>query len=226
MKKKENVFVSLIANIVAPVLIMTKLSGEDLLGPVLSLIIALAFPVTYAIYDFITRKNFNIISLLGFVSILLTGVFGLLDLSPMWIAVKEASVPLIIGIFVITTAKSEKNLVSKLLFNEELMDMTLVREKLTEKNKTEEFNSIVINASKWVALSFFISALLNFALARIILKSQPGTTEYIEELGKMNGLSFPVIAIPCTIILVIVMFYVFKQIKELTGLSLENIMKA
>jgi len=223
--KKENIFVSLIFNIVAPVLIMTKLNGVDMLGPVYSLIVALLFPLVYAIYDFILRKNVNLISILGFASVLLTGVFGLFELPPMWIAVKEASVPLIIGIVVLFSVKSEKNLVKKLLFNEDLMDFKKVEDALIQNGKKDELNVVIINASNWVAISFFVSAILNYVLAKIILVSQPGTEEYISELGKMQGLSFPVIAVPCSIILVLVMLYVFKKIKSLTGYGLEDIMK-
>jgi hypothetical protein len=215
--------VSLLFNIVAPVLIMTKLSGDAYLGPIYSLVIALLFPVTYAVYDFINRKNVNIISILGFTSILLTGVFGLFELSPLWIAVKEASVPLIIGVIVLATVKTEKNLVTKILFNEDVMDLSKVHESLREQNKSDEFQAIVIKSSYWVAVSFFLSSTLNFILARIVLQSEPGTSAYVEELGRMNALSFPVIALPSTLILGFVLFNVFKHIKRLTGYSLEDI---
>jgi hypothetical protein len=36
--------------------------------------------------------------MLGFVSVLLTGGIGLLQLDPKWIAVKEAAVPAVIGL--------------------------------------------------------------------------------------------------------------------------------
>ena len=39
-----------------------------------------------------------------------------------------------------------------------------------------------------MAFSFLVSAILNFGLARYIVKSQPGTEEFAAELGKMTGL--------------------------------------
>ena len=56
---------------------MAQLSKETRLGPVWGLIVALAFPVSYGIYDFIARKKTNLFSVLGFVGILLSGVLGL-----------------------------------------------------------------------------------------------------------------------------------------------------
>ena len=72
---------------------------------------------------------------------------------------------------------------------------------------------------------FLLSSILNFTLARIILQSQPGTEAYTEEIGKLTGLSFPIIAVPCTIILVVVMFHIFKQTTKLTDIPLEEMLK-
>ena len=77
--KKENLLVNLICNVALPALLMAQLSKETRLGPVWGLIVALAFPVSYGIYDFIARKKTNLFSVLGFVGILLSGVLGLLN---------------------------------------------------------------------------------------------------------------------------------------------------
>ena len=50
----------------------------------------------------------------------------------------------------------------------------------------------------WV---FFLSSLLNYLLAVIILTAEPGTVAFNEQLGKMTALSFPVIALPATAVL-------------------------
>lgn len=205
---------------------MSGSEGKIALGPQLSLILAVTFPFVYGIYHFIKQKKVNFISVLGLVSVLLTGIMGLFkNISPMWFAIKEASVPAIIGIIVIISIRLKGNIVKKLLFNEDIMDLDLINQKLNESNTIEIFEIHIKKASYWVAFSFVISSILNFTLARIILTGTPGTSEYVEQIGKMNGLSFPVIALPCTLILVVVLLYVFKKIKELTGLQLEEIMK-
>lgn len=223
--KKENLLINLLFNIAIPVIIMTKFSKDIYLGPLWGLIIALLFPVAYALYDFIQRKNLNVISMLGFISILLTGVIGLFELNAFWIAIKEALVPLIIAVFILATKNSEKSLVPKLLLNDEMFNTELLYSTLHEKNKMQEFSHSMNTSSLYVAASFLLSSTLNFSLARIILQSPPGSSEYIEELGKMQALSFPVIALPCTIILVAVLLLLFKRIKTLTGLQFEELMK-
>lgn len=204
---------------------MNGTQGTFALGPKYSLIIALLFPLGYGIADFIRAKKVNFISILGFVSVLLTGTFGLLELNPLMLAIKEASVPLIIAIFVFISIKLDRNVVSTLFFNEDVIDMTKVYTVLDERNKRSEFDTMFKNASYWVVVSFLLSSVLNFTLARIILQSQPGTEAYTAEIGKLTGLSFPVIAVPCTIILVVVMFYIFKQITKMTDIPLEEMLK-
>ena len=58
----------------------------------------------------------------------------------------------------------------------------------------------------------------------MILVSEPGTEAFNAELGKMSALSFPVIAVPATIVMMIALFYLFKQIKKLTQLNFEDIL--
>lgn len=80
--KKESFFANLLMNIVIPTLILTKLSGEEHLGPTWGLIVALAFPIGYGVRDFAVNKKLNVFSALGVVSVLLTGGLSLLKLPP------------------------------------------------------------------------------------------------------------------------------------------------
>lgn len=227
-KKKENSLVSILFNIVIPVIVMTKMNGTEgsfALGPKVSLAVAVSFPLIYGIVHFVRSRQVNFISVLGFVSVLLTGVFGLMELSPVVMAIKEASVPLIIAVVVFVSIKLDKNVVYSLFFNEDIVDVDRIYSALDERNSREEFDKMFRSSSYWVVVSFLLSSILNFTLARIILQSQPGTEAYTEEIGKLTGLSFPIIAVPCTIILVVVMFHIFKQATKLTDIPLEEMLK-
>ena len=67
--------------------------------------------------------------------------------------------------------------------------------------------------------------MLNYILAVSIITSQPGTVEFNEQLGTMTALSFPVIAIPAMLVLLGALFYLFRGIKKLTGLQMEEIIQ-
>ena len=60
--EKENAFLNFLLNLIIPVIILTKFSGNDYLGPLDGLIVALMFPIGYGTYDFVKRKNINFFS--------------------------------------------------------------------------------------------------------------------------------------------------------------------
>jgi len=209
-------------NIVIPVLILSKLSGENNLGPSLAIVVALAFPIIYGLWDLRQSGKINPFSVLGVVSVFLTGGISLLQLDPQYIAIKEAAIPAAIGIAVLITQKTRFPLVKTLILNAQLVKVDALYEALAREGKTALFERRLAQASLIVAGSFFVSSVLNYVLAKIILVSPPGTTEFSEELGRMTALSYPVIAIPSMIILLLAIWFVFSQIKRLTGAGLEN----
>ena len=78
-KPANNTLLEIIYNIALPSIILMKLSGDDYLGSMYALVLALLFPLGYGLYDFIKNKSMNFISLLGFLSTLLTGGIGLFE---------------------------------------------------------------------------------------------------------------------------------------------------
>ena len=51
------------------------------------------------------------------------------------------------------------------------------------------------------------------------MTSPAGTESFNQELSRMMVLSYPVIALPCTVIMVVVLFYVIRSLRKLTGLG-------
>ncbi len=222
-QKKESPLLNLIVNILIPTLILMKLSKEAYLGPFWGLVVALMFPIGYGLYDFIIRRKVNFFSILGFASILLTGIIGLLALDPFWIAVKEATVPLLIGLAVIVSLRTRYPLVKKLVYNDQLLNIANIEAKLAEKGNETRFEKRLVKASYWIAASFLVSAVLNYGLARYLIVSMPGTSEFNEELGQMQALSLPVIAVPSTLMLMGVLWWLVKSIQTLTDLPFEEV---
>jgi len=112
-----------------------------------------------------------------------------------------------------------------LLFNKKIIDVPKVESALEENNNQTAFNKLLLRCTYLLSFSFLLSAVLNFALARIIIQSDTGTEAFTQELGKMTALSFPVIALPCTIIMFIALWMLFAGIKKLTGLTLESVLQ-
>ncbi|ABG39743.1 conserved hypothetical protein [Paraglaciecola sp. T6c] len=221
-KKQNGFFGNLAFNIIIPVVIMSNLSSDEYLGPAWSIVAALIFPIGYGLWDLKESGKVNAFSILGIVSVILTGGISLLELPADYIAIKEAAIPAVIGIAVLITQRTTKPLLKVLVLNEQIVNWDSLSRALEAKGTTNDFEGKMAISSYIVAGSFFLSSVLNYVLAKVILVSPPGTTEYTEELGRMTALSYPVIVIPSMIMLMGALWYLFAQIKKLTGEDLEN----
>ncbi|HAW91640.1 MAG: MFS transporter [Rheinheimera sp.] len=212
----------MIFNIVLPAVILSRFSSEETLGPVWGVVVALAFPLLFGLWELLQSGKVNFYSILGIISVLLTGGISLLQLDPSYIAVKEAMIPAIIGIIVLISQYTPYPLVKKLLINPDLLDTDKLYQALAARQNRELFEQRVARAGYIVASAFFVSAVLNYVLAKAIVVSQPGTTAYAEELGRMTWLSYPVIMLPVMVMLMGAIIYMFSQIGKLTRQSLED----
>lgn len=223
--RRENLLVNLLFNIVAPTLILTKFSSHAYLGPTYGVVVALLFPLGYGTRDFIIRRKINFFSALGVLSVCLTGGISLLGLDPRYLAIKEAAVPGLLGLVTLGSLKTRYPLVKTLLYNDAILHTEKIDHALTATDSHRAFERRLTGASWIIAGSFFLSSALNFLLATYLVTSQPGSTEYNEQLGHMTALSFPVIALPAMLVMVCAMIYLFKGITGLTGMTLEQLIR-
>lgn len=220
---RESVLLSLALNILIPSIILFKLSAESRLGPVWALVLALLFPITYGVVDLVRRGKVNWISILGLVSLLLTGVIGLVELDARWLAIKEASVPLLIGLAGLISIRTHRPLVKLMVYNEKVIKIDKVNQALSKHNMTRSFDRLLTQATLMLSGSFFLSAILNYMLARIIVVSAAGTPEFNAELGRMMMLSYPVIVGPSMIVMMLTLWFLLSGIKRMTQLELDDI---
>ncbi len=228
--RPENMWLNLGLNIIVPSLILMK--GSRWLGaisdvhlqPAFFLSLALLFPVSYGLFDFHKRKKYNFFSILGFISILITGGVGLFKLDKDWIAVKEAAVPALFGLAVMATLKTRKPLVRLFLYNDQIFDVHKIEAELNRRATGEKFNQLLVFSTLLLAFSFLLSAMLNYGLASFFIQSESGTEAFNREIGKMTFWSYPVIVVPSMAVLLFALYRLIKGINQLTGLDLEEIL--
>lgn len=223
--KKENLFLNLACNLAVPTFVLMKLSGENRLGPQWGMIVALIFPLGYGIYDLVQRKKTNLFSIIGIASVLLTGGLNQVKAGPMAFAIKEAAVPTIFGAAVLISMRTKRPLVREMLWNDQVIDTARVDAVLTERGARADLDRLLARASYGMACSFLLSAVLNFGLARYLLKSPAGTPEFNAELGRMTGLSWPVIVLPTMVVTMFVFWRLMSGLTQLTGLELDEIFR-
>jgi len=157
---------------------------------------------------------------------LITGGFALLQLDVLWFAVKEAAVPAVIGLVVLTSMGTRTPLLKEMLYNPQVIDVERVDVALAERNSRAEFEQLLRGSSFLLAGSFFLSAVLNYGLARYLLKSPAGSEAFNAELARMNMLSWPVIALPSAAMSMYALWRLLGGLKRITGLELEQLMHA
>lgn len=202
---------------------MTRFAGEDKLGAMNALLIALAFPFTYGVYEMVRTRKVGWVPVLGLVSIAISGGIGFLKLPAEWIAVKEAMIPAILALAILVSAWIGRPLAR--LFLDAIIDKDRIYPLLEERGKMDDYERRTSVATWLLAGTFVLSATLNFILAKIVVTADGGTQQYTEQIGRMTALSFPVITIPVFITLTGTIFYIMSTLSKLTGLEMDEVLK-
>lgn len=227
-------FLNLGFNILLPILILNKGSKwfsahlepyfENVAIPIL--LMALTFPIAYFVYDYFKRQKYNFLSILGLVSVLLTGGIGILNIPTEWFAVKEAAIPALIGIAVVVSLKTPYPLIRTLLYSPEIMDVDKVQAALEQNDSVAAFEKLLEKCTWMLAGSFLLSALLNFFMARWIVVSPSGSDAFNAEVAKMMAWSWPVIVVPSLVIMSVTLWMLLSGIHRSTGLKFEEVIRA
>ena len=223
---KPNPLLEIAITIVVPAIILMKLSGPDSLGPLRALLLGLAFPLGWGLWDGWRRRKLSWMAVLGVVSTLLTGGIGLLALDAKWLAVKEAAVPALIGLVILASVWTGNPLIRMLVFNASLFDVEKVNQALITKGNTAPFHLRLRQGTVLLAATFFFSAVANFLLTRWVVTSPAGTEAFNQELGRLTLLSYPVIAIPSMLMMMGLLYWLARQAKALTGLDMGDMLHA
>ncbi len=187
MTHKPRPLIDVLVSIVIPSVILMKFSDQEQLGASGALIVALAFPILWGLYELIRFNIKNYIALLGLISVLLTGSIGLLQLDTQWLAVKEAAIPAVIGIAVLVSAKLGYPLIKTLLYNPKVLDTERISQILRDRGNDQAFEARLLNATYMLSGTFFFSAVMNYLLATWIVNSPAGSTAFNEEVIAIIG---------------------------------------
>ena len=241
---KENPLHNFLINVIIPVVALSALSKEGArpwhIGPVWGMAIAILFPLGYGIWFYLRTRQANAFSIIGLGSVLLTGGITLLSWRPdgtihpkaaLMFALKEASIPFVLGLCVILSHRTRSPLVRVLLFNPDIFDVARIERVIAEKGKRAEFDGLLWKAALAFGGSFLISTALNFFLGMYFLGSvdttAPGAREaYNAAVGKQTFWGFIVIGLPVMIMLMATLHRMLKRLGELTGLDRDSLLVA
>jgi intracellular septation protein A len=223
---RENLWANLICNLALPSLLMTKGPGWLGLSPVAALLVALAFPLGYGVYDLLRRRTWNIFSIIGLAALLLTGGIGLFKLPTAWVALKDAALPLGLGVIVVASLRSKQPLVQTLLLNPTVIDVARVEAALAGRQTQAAFRGQLRRATWLVAVSCVVHGALNYVLVRHLVHAPAGSPEFTAEMGRLTLWMWPLAIVPSSAILLAAVFYLLHGLTHLTGLKFEEMFHA
>lgn len=215
----------LLLTIILPSVVLESLSKPERLGPAWALVVALLIPLGFAIYCFSQKRGLNFFSVLGLIAIIVTGGLGLLNLNPVWFAVKEAAFPVFLGMAFPLSLYWGKPLVNELLLNPQVINHPLLNQSLNSPEKQTAFKGLLWQASWALAGTMMLSAVANAALVLYYLNGTvPGTEAYTQAIGRQNWVGFIVIGVPMVGVTMGLLFWLLGRLQKITGLDKEDLM--
>lgn len=225
-------------NVLIPIVALSFL-GKDgdkfwHVGPVYGMLIAVSLPVIYGIHHLIKTKKPNFFSILGVVSILLTGGIAIMayrdngtvdEQAPLWFALKEAAIPFVFGITILISHWTKTPLVRVFLYNPDFFNIPVIEKRVEEKQNTAGYKKLLFSGTLLLAGSFFLSMIMNYFLAMYFLNGNTGSQEdFNDGVAKLTGWGFAVIGVPMLVILMITMWRFVSGLRNLTGMDNEEIL--
>ena len=127
-----------------------------------------------------------------------------------------------VSLFILSIYK--KKYFNNIFLNELLFDRDKINNYITHSLKNE-FDKILKRTGYYFISGFFISSVIQFILASIIVVSNPGDPSFNEEVSTMTWVSYIAVLIPTMIILTKGFLGLISGIERLTGLSKEEFLK-
>lgn len=226
--KPTNPLYDLLLTVLLPSMTLEWLSKAEWLGdraPVWALVIASLIPLGYGIYCWVAKTGLNFFSVFGLIAIILTGGLGLMKLDTVWFALKEASVPVVLGLCFPLSFLWKKPLIEALFMQPQLLNVKLIRQRVAQEPAAGGFRQILWRASLGMGAMMLVSAVMNFALAWWLLDGkQPQTPEHNSALSKLNWAGMLVIGVPMMGAMLVVMTRFLRGLERLTGLERADLM--
>jgi len=246
-------FSAILINIILPVLILSycsegdadplKISGAERfwhIGPWAALAVALGLPLGHGLYGLCKKTKFSLLSILGIVAVLSTGLVSIYVVgpqgqihphTPLLYGIKEGLIPLVIAACIWILKDKPGCLFRTLIYNDNLFDIRTIEQHLTSEQQQHHYRALLRQGVNFLIITMLCSSLLNVLLSWLILRpvmNLPLAEQqlaYNMALGKIMWIGFLVIGIPSLLCLLYVLRVLLRELSKLTGLERDKILK-
>jgi len=225
-------------NVLIPIVALSFLgkNGDKIwhIGPVAGMLVAVSLPFIYGVHHLIKTRKPNCFSILGIVSILLTGGIAIMAYkdngtvdaaAPQWFALKEAAIPFVFGLTILVSHWTKTPLIRVFLYNPEFFDIRSIEKRIAEKSAESDYKKLIFSGTLLLAGSFFLSMVMNYFLAIYFLEENTASQEdFNDGVAKLTGWGFAVIGLPMLIILMVIMWRFVSGLRKITGMQNDQIL--
>lgn len=240
--EQENPLHNVLINVLIPVFALSAMSknGDKLwhIGATNAMIVALVPPLAYGIWFFLKTKKANFFSLLGLVSVALTGGLTIYlwnddgTIKPnaaLLFGIKEACIPFVLGFAVLFSHRTKSPLMQAFLYNDSVFNIPVIEQAVAEKGTHTEYARLLWHSTLLFACSFAVSTVLNLALAIQFLgtldhKAADAKEQYNAGVAQITGWGFLVIGVPLLFFLGFTLWRLLSGLKRITSLDQEKIL--
>lgn len=203
-------------NILIPITILLFLSGDDRLGPIPALLLAVGIPVVFGIYTLRRSRKVNVSTIVGIISVLLTGMIGAFELDPRYFAIKEGAVPILFACLIVVSDQTRFPIVKL------LADQVVVRDRVSAAlvhlgRQTQYRNHLTRTGLFWAGI-MALSGVVKFFLATWIVTSPSGTAGFNRDLAQLQAIQVLTSMTLTMILMLLLLTYLVRGISRITGL--------
>lgn len=205
-----------VINIALPVVILITLSDASRLGPLRALLLSVAIPFGFGLWEILRSRVLQPASVMGVVGVLLTGVIGIFDLDSAWFPVKEAAVPFGFAILLLMTDRA--NVPIARLLPEMLIRRDRLRAGLDARQAHAGYRSLLTGISRRWALMLAMSGTLKFSLSGVIVTAETNTPAFNRQIAFYELAQLPTTFLLMGIMMLALIGWIGQRASSLTGL--------
>jgi hypothetical protein len=205
----------LLFNCVLPALLLAR--GTAWLGAGPALGAALAFPLVHAVWSRLAAARPSPLLPLALAGTAITGGLALFALPAGLYALKEAALPLLVALWLWTTASSPQSGLRGML--DRAVDLGAIEAALDPPRRAA-WNAVWIGGARALAAVTALSGLVGAALAAAWIRSPGGSEAFNAELASYTAWSWPLVNLPSLLASGLVLWRTIAAAESVSGATL------
>lgn len=213
----------LIINVLLPIAILVLLSDDRFLGALPALLLAIAIPAAYGVWDLLRRRRVDASTILGILSVLLTGVIAVFKLPSGLFAVKEALIPVGFAALLLVSNRTSFPIV-KLLFDV-VQRKDRVERAVENIGGEAAYRAHVERCGALWAGTMAISGVMKFTLSSLIVTADAGTKAFNTQLATYELAQIPTSKTITMVMILALIWYIGKGTGRIVGLPPSQVLR-